>query len=426
MGRDLLDISAGLLDGSLSIEDHFPVGMVAGAELVELGDHVAFVESFANVIPVRHDGELALIDAGGVLHAARVHEAVRSWCVDPLRWAVYTHGHVDHCFSVPLFEAEPGAAAVEVIAHEALPERFDRYRLTNGYNGVINMRQFRLDAPLFPDRFRYPDRTYRDRLEMAVGAIVVELHHDRGETDDHTWAWLPEQKVLCTGDLFIWVSPNCGNPQKVQRYPLEWAAALRRMQGLGAEMLLPGHGLPILGAAQIETVLGDTASLLESIVAQCLEMMNAGAPLDQLVHEVRAPADLMERPWLQPVYDEPEFIVHNMWRLYGGWYDGNPANLKPAPKAALAAELARLAGGAGVLARRAGELTAEGELRLAGHLAELAASAAPDDAEVHSIRAEVNRARVAAESSLMAKGIFSWAEHESREAAAAKGSEARP
>jgi alkyl sulfatase BDS1-like metallo-beta-lactamase superfamily hydrolase len=59
------------------------------------------------------------------------------------------------------------------------------------------------------------------------------------------------------------------------------------------------------------------------------------------------------KPYLQPVYDEPEFIVRNVWRLYGGWYDGNPARLKPAPDAVLATALAELAGGAAALADRA-------------------------------------------------------------------------
>ena len=75
--------------------------------------------------------------------------------------------------------------------------------------------------------------------------------------------------------------------------------------------------------------------------------MNAGARLDDIVHAVQAPAHLLDRPYLKPVYDEPEFVVRNLWRLYGGWYDGNPANLKPRPDAVLAAEVAALAGGAG-------------------------------------------------------------------------------
>jgi len=103
-----------------------------------------------------------------------------------------------------------------------------------------------------------------------------------------------------------------------------------------------------------------------------------------------------------------------VWRLYGGWYDGNPAHLKPAPDAVLAAALAELAGGAAALADRAQAAAAAGDLRLAGDLAELAALAAPDDVAVHQVRAEVNEARAAAEPSLMAQGVFRWAARESR------------
>ena len=81
--------------------------------------------------------------------------------------------------------------------------------------------------------------------------------------------------------------------------------------------------------------------------------------------------------------------MRNIWRQYGGWYDGDPSHLKPAPPAVLAAELASLAGGASRLAERAREVAAAGDLRLAGHLAELAAQAAPDDKGVHAVRAEV-------------------------------------
>ena len=417
MATDLIETSEALLSGRLSIEDRFPVAMDTATEVFELDDGLAFIESFANVTAIDSGGELALIDAGSVIHAQGVHDVIRSWTSSPLRTAVYTHGHVDHCFGVPTFEAEPDAPPVEVVAHEAVTARFDRYRMTNGYNGVINMRQFRLGAPLFPMEFRYPDRTYRTETSIEVGGVEVVLRHDKGETDDHTWAWLPASRTICTGDLFIWVAPNCGNPQKAQRYPIEWAAALRTMADLRPEMLLPGHGLPITGADNVAMVLGDTAELLESITSRTLEMMNQGARLDEIVHEVEPPAELLERPWLRPVYDDPEFIVHNIWRLYGGWYDGDPSHLKPAPAASLAAELAALAGGADRLSARAAELAGQGELRLAGHLAELATQAEPGSRTAHGVRAEVNRARVRAESSLMAKGIFGWAEHESADIA---------
>ena len=68
-----------------------------------------------------------------------------------------------------------------------------------------------------------------DLDRIAAGGVALELHHGRGETDDHTWIWWPERRILWTGDLFIWVTPNAGNPQKVQRYAADWSSALREM-----------------------------------------------------------------------------------------------------------------------------------------------------------------------------------------------------
>ncbi len=407
---DLLELSDRILGGELPIDGHHPLQIGGRTVLQEVAPDVAFVESFANSVVVGTSEGLVMVDAGSPLHAQGIHDAVRGWSDAPVHTAIFTHGHVDHIYAVRLFEAD--GDQVQVVAHRAIADRFDRYTATNGYNAVINQRQFRLGGPMFPGDYRYPDVTYDDEMTLEVGGVTFVLRHDRGETDDATWVWMPEQRVLCTGDLFIWASPNCGNPQKVQRYPAEWAAALRKMATLGAELLLPGHGLPIRGEERIRGVLDDTAELLESLVSQTLELMNQGARLDEVIHSVQPPAELLDRPWLQPVYDEPEFVVRNLWRLYGGWYDGNPAHLKPAPDAALAAEVAALAGGPARLAERAVELSDAGDHRLAGHLAEMAAQAAPGDEGIGEARRTVFGRRAELERSTMAKGVFAWAASE--------------
>ncbi|HBK18594.1 MAG TPA: MBL fold metallo-hydrolase, partial [Gammaproteobacteria bacterium] len=131
------------------------------------------------------------------------------------------------------------------------------------------------------------------------------------------------------------------------------------------------------------------------------------------VHEVKLDPAVLEKPFMQPTYDEPEFVVRNIWRLYGGWYDGNPANLKPAKDAHLSRELAVLAGGADKLAERALAL-AEEDPRLACHLVEFAVQAEPESRRVHEIRAKVYQHRRGIETSLMAKGIFGTAANESK------------
>jgi alkyl sulfatase BDS1-like metallo-beta-lactamase superfamily hydrolase len=410
----VLDLAERLWTGESRIEDAHPFSMLGEAE--EVADGVAFVPSFANVAAFATSDGLVLVDTGSAPLATHNHTSLRRWDDSPLHTAVFSHGHIDHVFGVAPFEAEArdrGWKAPRVVSHEALPTRFDRYVLTAGYNEVVNQRQFAMPDLRWPREYRYPDETYAGGLDLSVGGLEVRLRHCRGETDDHTYTWVPERKVLCCGDLFIWASPNAGNPQKVQRYPKDWAVGLRTMADLGAELMLPGHGVPVVGADRIRQALTDSAELLEHLHDETVAMMNAGARLDEIVHTVRGPQHLLDRPYLRPVYDEPEFVVRNVWRLYGGWWDGDPAHLKPSPAATLAHELASLSGGAGRLADRALALLEAGDLRLAGHLAELAAQAAPSDTAIQRARATVFAARAAQESSTMAKGVFSWAARES-------------
>jgi alkyl sulfatase BDS1-like metallo-beta-lactamase superfamily hydrolase len=195
-----------------------------------------------------------------------------------------------------------------------------------------------------------------------------------------------------------------------------------------------------MGAERVSRALTDTAELLESLVSQTLDIMNGGGRLDEAIHSVKVPGSLAGRPYLQPVYDEPEFIVRTVWRRYGGWWDGNPATLKPARERALAAEIAHLAGGTAALAARAVQLAeqaadggaggrgpgaatrdqmtadeaAEESLRLAGHLAELAWLADPTDPQAREAKYRVFTVRTDRATSTMAKGVFRWAAAEAQ------------
>ena len=134
---------------------------------------------------------------------------------------------------------------------------------------------------------------------------------------------------------------------------------------------------------------------------------------------VKPPARLAEKPYLRPVYDEPEFIVRNVVRHLGGWWSGVPSELKPAPRRALAREIATLAGGLGPLLARARAAFEAGDLRIACHLVDTAVEAEPESREAHALRAEVYARRVAQETSTMSKGVFGAAARESREKAGA-------
>jgi len=381
----------------------------------ELVPGLIFFHIWANVTALRTEAGLVLVDTGNFAARDRTFAAVRAVDPAPVAAAVYTHGHVDHACGLPPFLAEarekkwpePG-----IIAHRNVAARFDRYRMTAPWNGRINSRQFSR-AATWPTEYQYPQTVYDTTHALEVGGVRLELTHARGETDDHTWLWWPARRILFTGDLFFWVAPNAGNPQKVQRYAAEWAQALRAMADRGAELLIPGHGAPVVGAARIHQALTDTALWLETLVSETVARMNAGLTLEDILAEVKPPAHLSERPYLQAVYDEPDYVIRNIWRLYGGWWDGRPAHLKPAREAEIGGEVASLAGGIDALLARARALAAEGRLELASHLVDWAAAAAPKNWAVHEVRADVYLARAQNSEALMTRGIFSEAARES-------------
>jgi alkyl sulfatase BDS1-like metallo-beta-lactamase superfamily hydrolase len=403
------------------VHEHHPVKMVLDRAAEEIAPGILTLISIASVNAIDTGDGLAMLDTGGEFDSDHVHAEVRRWRPEsPLRAAVYSHHHVDHVFGTRRFEAEAAEQrwpAPVVYSHEDLPDHFRRYERTLGWNTAINQRQFALPIHGFhwPSDYRYPDVTYRDHLTFTQGGLTFQLHHARGETDDATWTFVPELRALHPGDLFIWAVPNAGNPQKVQRFASDWAAALREMAGCGAEVMLCGHGLPIFGAERVRQALTDTAELLDSIESQTLVLMNRGVTLDRVLHEVSVPDHLRELPYLQPVYDHPQFLVRNVWRRYGGWYDGEPDNLLPAPRAEQAAEWVTLAGGLDVVLPRARQLAGDGNHRLACHLVEFAVLAEPSSTEAHEVRRAVYAARSATEVSSMARNLLAHASHASAE-----------
>jgi glyoxylase-like metal-dependent hydrolase (beta-lactamase superfamily II) len=126
---------------------------------------------------------------------------------------IYTHGHIDHSWGARLLDQEADARGIprpRIVAHRNVLSRFDRYDATHELNSLLMGRQFNQPGYTFPKEHRRPDGVYDDNLALTVGGVRIELFHGRGETDYATFVWLPEQRVLVSGDFVIWVFPNAG------------------------------------------------------------------------------------------------------------------------------------------------------------------------------------------------------------------------
>ena len=379
----------------------------------EVTEGVVFFPTQGNCTAFLCNGRVLMVDTNPQWFATRTVERLRSdHSAAPVEFIVYTHGHIDHVTGAETFIADAeqrGHHRPRIVAHRDLPRRFDRYRVMHEQNNFINRVQFNLpeDVRAFSTvPWTYPDQVYDGGLTLRVGGQEFELHHARGETDDETWVWCPGRQVLCTGDTFVWATPNAGNPYKVQRYAIEWAAALEEMAAKRPAHLLPGHGPPMSGEERIQEALLSTAHFLRSIHDQVVAKMNEGKWLEDILCEVEYPTS--DQPWLQPIYDHPEFIARNVYRLYGGWYDGNPANILPAHSHDIAEALLSATGSQAIL-DRAKRLRDEGELQLACHLVDFVRKGEPDNRAGWELWRELFAARAEQERSLMARGAFHYA-----------------
>ena len=122
--------------------------------------------------------------------------------------------------------------------------------------------------------------------------------------------------------------------------------------------------------------------------------------------QVQLPVELMQRPYLRPVYDDPIFIVHTMWHRYAGWWNQNPAALKPPAHAAVGAELLALAGGHSAVLRRVTSLRQQGRRDVAAFLLEHVMAAEPEMMELQQAASELYAEMKVDQSCLMAKSIY--------------------
>ena len=276
-----------LWNGSAQMEEWTQA--VSDGAITNITDNIIAVHTTyfcGSVTAIRTEAGLVVIDTAKPASAAQTLAAIRRWDDSPDHTVIYTHGHIDHTSGIKVIDEEAdarGVARPRIVAHRNVLRRLSRYEASHGFNSIVQGQQFNFPDYVYPIGQRRPTEVYDDTSSMMIGGERIELFHGRGETDDATFVWLPERRVLPSGDFVIWMFPNAGNPRKVQRYAPDWAATLRRMEALQPEVLIPGHGPVIFGAARVAQVLGDGAELLESLTRQTLDFLfkRHDAPVQQ-------------------------------------------------------------------------------------------------------------------------------------------------
>ena len=301
-----------------------------------------------------------IIDAGTGTVAPLVKEEIAKETKKPVKYIIYSHGHFDHIEGASAFMDQ----YPEVIGHENVVQRFDRYKLNGEYFRRIMDIQIRQTLPIKQTPMVYPTRTYRDEYSFQLGGYTFELFHGKGETDDHTLVWIPELKAIFCGDLLEASFPNLGNPFKVMRYAKEWAQTLERVLALNPDLAIGGDAV-LTNNQEINLHFKENIELLRFLEDSVIEAANQGKSLEQMTEEIQLPPHLENSPNLQQIYSRREFAIYNIWKRYCGYFDFSPSSVLPRPKKELAAVARELIGNDEAILKKANQLVCEGQLQLA-------------------------------------------------------------
>ena len=323
------------------------------------GVYVAVGYSMANATLIVGNGGAIIVDTTTRIDDA---QAVRAQFATisraPVRAIIYTHSHPDHTGGASVFA---GTDRPEIYSHQLFVNRVpelgragrdggDQFGSTLPdalyINGGTGTEFGRPSGPAaMKTGFLPPTKTFsNDRLALTIAGVRMELLHTPGETNDGVSVWLPDKRVLLTGDLFLKAFPNLYAIRGAAPRPVEqWVASLTKLIALGAEHIVPGHTRPVIGEANARVALTAYRDGIKSIFDQTVEGMKRGERPDELVAHVKLPPQLADSPYLQEYYGTVEWSVRAIYSDRLGWFDGNATRLFPLPESDRAQRIVALA-----------------------------------------------------------------------------------
>ncbi len=158
-----------------------------------------------------------------------------------IRYVVNTEHHMDHFLSNPLFGAD-------VISHKAARE----VMVTLDSNFIKERtRALYIDSFILPDGYqiKLPTLTYSDRMSLHVGKHTFELIHTPGHTLGQTAVYIPEEKVVFTGDTVVGQTRTAVHDASLSK----WLESLKVLEKLDVRFILPGHGTMVCDKAYLKT-----------------------------------------------------------------------------------------------------------------------------------------------------------------------------
>lgn len=344
-------------------------------EMVKIGNHPIYDFNtpnggIGNIIVIEGKESLVILDTcTGADHARIVEERLREITKKPVEAIIYTHHHADHVNGAIAFTTAEDAAngKVKIIAAEnfmtevvaenqvtgpimglragymfgaLLPKDGEGKHYHIGCCGYTVMGEYGMIEPntLIP---------IEGITELVLAGEKFLFFYTGGEAGSHLAVYMPERKVLFTGDEIQGPTfPQLHSLRGTKpRDIIRWVRAVDRMRDYDVEYLVPSHAYPISGRKEVSKILTEYRDRMQYVHDQSVRLINAGYTPDELAETVSLPEALKTEPYGVEYYGQVHVSVRNIYGGYISWWNGDPAGLNPTPRKEKARRMVTMMGG---------------------------------------------------------------------------------
>jgi glyoxylase-like metal-dependent hydrolase (beta-lactamase superfamily II) len=220
-------------------------------------------------IVVGDDAVMVIDTQATPVMAQDVIRRIREVTDKPIRYVVLTHYHAVRVLGASGYSPEHVIASRDT--YDLIVER-----------GEADMRS---EIERFPRLFRavesvpgltWPTLVFEGAMTLWLGKLRVDLMQlGRGHTKGDTVVWLPEERILFSGDLVEYgATPYTGDA-----YLTDWPATLDAIARLGPEKLVPGRGASLQTKAEVRAGLDGTRAFITEMFGAVKRGAAAGQDL---------------------------------------------------------------------------------------------------------------------------------------------------